>query len=59
MKSELDDRVIGKRNLPNKDYIVKRQLVERIDSKIENKNTMLSQLGSFILSKCKELWTNL
>ena len=49
MKNEFDDRVKDYWNLANGNYIVKKSLDEVIDKESEDKNTMPSQLGTFIL----------
>ena len=58
MKTEYDERVKDYWKLPNGDYIVQLSLDEGIDGEIDNKNTMPSQLGAFILSDSKRIMNN-
>ena len=58
MKTEYDERVKDYWKLPNGDYIVQLSLDEGIDGEIDNKNTMPSQLGAFILSNSKRIMNN-
>ena len=58
MKTEFDERVKDYWKLANGNYIVKLSLDEGIDKEIEDKNTMPSQLGAFILSNSKRIMNN-
>ena len=58
MKTKFDDRVKDYWKLANGNYIVKLSLDEGIDKEIEDKNTMPSQLGCFILSNSKRIMNN-
>ena len=44
--------------MPNGHYIVQLRLDEGVDGEIDNKNTMPSQLGAFILSNSKRIMNN-
>ena len=58
MKTEYDERVKDYWRLPNGHYIVQLSLDEGVDGEIDNKNTMPSQLGAFILSNSKRITNN-
>ena len=58
METEYDDRVKDYWKLPNGNYIVKLALDEGVDDDVEDKITMLSQLGAFILSNSKRIMNN-
>ena len=58
METEYDDRVKDFWKLPNGNYIVKLALDEGVDNDVEDKNTMPSQLGAFILSNSKRIMNN-
>ena len=58
METEFDDRVKDYWKLPNGKYIVKLTLDEGIDTDVEEKNCMPSQLGAFILSNSKRIMNN-
>ena len=58
MKTEFDERVKDYWKLANGNYIVKLSLDEGIDKETEDKNTMPSQLGAFILSNSKRIMNN-
>ena len=58
MKTEFDERVKDYWKLPNGNYIVKMSLDEGVDLELEEKNTMPSQLGAFILSNSKRIMNN-
>ena len=58
MKTEYDERVKDYWRLPNGHYIVQLSLDEGVDGEIDNKNTMPSQLGAFILSNSKRIMNN-
>ena len=58
MKTEFDDRVKDYWKLANGNYIVKMSLDEGIDKEVEDKNTMPSHLGAFILSNSKRIMNN-
>ena len=58
MKTEYVERVEDYWKLPNGDYIVQIFLDEGVDTPVDNKNTMPSQLGAFILSNSKNLMNN-
>ena len=58
METEYDDRVKDYWKLPNGKYIVKLAMDEGIDNEIEDRNTMPSQLGAFILSNSKRIMNN-
>ena len=58
MKTEFDDRVKDYWKLANGNYIVKLSSEEGIDKEIEDKNTMPSQIGAFILSNSKRIMNN-
>ena len=51
VKMEYDERVKDYWKLPNGDYIVQLSIDEGVDNPADNKNTMHSQLGAFILSR--------
>ena len=55
MRTEYDERVKDYWKLPNGNYIVQLSLDEGIDTPVDNKNTMPSQLGAFILSNSKRI----
>ena len=58
MKTEFDERVKDYWKLANGNYIVKLRLDEGVDKDVENKNTMPSQLGAFILSNSRRILNN-
>jgi len=58
MKTEFDERVKDYWKLSNGNYIVKMSLDEGVDLEVEEKNTMPSQLGAFILSNSKRIMNN-
>ena len=58
METEFDDRVKDYWRLPNGKYIVKLTLDEGVDTDVEEKNCMPSQLGAFILSNSKRIMNN-
>ena len=58
MKTEYDERVKDYWKLPNGDYIVQLSLDEDVDTPVDNKNTMPSQLGAFMLSNSRRIMNN-
>ena len=58
METEFDNRVKDYWKLANGNYIVKLALDEGVDNEIEDRNTMPSQLGAFILSNSKRIMNN-
>ena len=58
MKTEYDERVKDYWKLPNGDYIVQLSIDEGVDTPVDNKNTMPSQLGAYILSISKRIMNN-
>ena len=55
MKTEYDERVKGYWKLPNGDYVGQLSIDEGVDTPVDNKNSMPSQLGAFILSNSKRI----
>ena len=58
METEYDERVKDYWKLPNGNYFVKLVMDEGVDNDVEEKNTMPSQLGAFILSNSKRIMNN-
>ena len=58
MKTEFDERVKDYWKLRNGNYMVQLSLDEGFNSEVEEKNTMPSQLGAFILSNSKRIMNN-
>ena len=58
METEYDDNVLDYWKLPNGNYIVKLKTDDGLDSDNVVKNTLPSQLGTFIISNIKRIMNN-